>query len=107
MIERTVRIKAETETVWQNLLSTLTAHGYTVKVQNPYTQISAERGSKVSSFFLEGTKGGYRNLNITIFPQGQEQKEFDVQFKFDFPSWALTLSERGRSVLHLLRNLSG
>lgn len=89
MYERTVRVKGDVKTVWQNLLDTLAVHRYEIESQSPYTLISTKRGSKLSSLLLEGTTGGFRQLNVTLFPKGEE--EFEVQFRFEFPSWAITL----------------
>lgn len=89
MYERTVYVKGDVRTIWQHLLNTLTAHRYEIESQSPHTLISAKRGSKLSSFLLEGTTGGYRELNIALSPQ--QAGEFEIKFRFEFPAWAMTL----------------
>lgn len=91
LYEEGISVRGEIKTIWQNLLNALTAYRYQLDQQVPYSHISAKRGSKVVSFMLEGTKGGYRELHIQISPTGKEPKEFAVQFRFSFPNWAMTL----------------
>jgi hypothetical protein len=88
-MRKMVRVTGEVQDLWQTLLGVLYSHGYEIETQNPCTQLTAKRGSKVSSMLLEGTKGGFRQLNVTSVPQ--EGKEIEVRFEFDFPSWAITL----------------
>lgn len=84
---KTVCVKGEVQIIWQTLLNTLAVHGYQIEMQNPYTQIRAKRGSKVSTLLMESTKSGFRQLNVTLFPQ---RDTVEVQFNFEFPSWAIT-----------------
>jgi hypothetical protein len=88
-MQKIVNVTGDADALWQTLLGTLYAHEYEIEAQNPYTQLTAKRGSKVSSLILEGTKSGFRQLNVTFVPR--EGKETEVRFQFDFPSWAITL----------------
>jgi predicted RNA-binding Zn-ribbon protein involved in translation (DUF1610 family) len=99
-MKRMVHVRGDVEALWQTLLNTLTVHGYQIEQQNPYTQVQAKRGSKAISFFVGGTKDGYRELNVTLFPQVRD--EFDVQFQFNFPSWTITLPGTKRECSDLI-----
>lgn len=77
--------------IWQSLLATLYAREYKVESQSPYTALTASRGSKAVSLLLETTKGGYRDLVVTLAPGAGSA--IDAEFDFRFPSWALTWSD--------------
>lgn len=102
MIERTIRIRSNVETAWQHLLRTLAVNNYSVKTQDPCRQIVAERGTKLSSLLLEGTKSGFRILTVTVSPAPKQEREYDFLFRFDFPSWALTLSQTRKDCLAMI-----
>jgi ribosomal protein L40E len=87
-IDRSVRVSGDVEEIWQKVINHLTGNRYEIESQSPYTQISAKRGSKMSSLFMEGTRGGFRELNVTLV---NAEGGADVRFVFSFPSWAITL----------------
>jgi hypothetical protein len=102
---KAVRVKGEAQALWQTLLGTLYAHQYEVEAQSPYTELKAKRGSKVSSLVLEGTKGGFRELNVTFLPE--EGTETEVRFEFVFPSWAITLAGTKQECSDLVDEFAG
>jgi hypothetical protein len=88
-MQKIVNVTGDADALWQTLLQTLSAHGYEIQAQSRPTQLRAQRGSKLSSLVLEGTKGGFRQLNVELVPQANSVQ---ASFDFQFPSWAITLS---------------
>jgi len=80
-IEKESRIKGNPEVVWNKLLSTLSMNEYTIKSQIPHTQIVAEKGSRLVSSMIGGTKGGFRTAEIAMNANGQDNL---IKFKFTF-----------------------
>jgi len=78
-----VTVYGQAPSVWQSLLGTLYAHEYKIESQSPYTTLTASRGNKTLIQFLVTTKGGYRDLVVTLTPKGGNA--IAVQFNFRFP----------------------
>ncbi|HQJ51729.1 MAG TPA: zinc ribbon domain-containing protein [Anaerolineae bacterium] len=78
-----VTVYGQAPDVWQSLLGTLYAHEYKIESQSPYTTLTASRGNKTLIQFLVTTKGGYRDLVVTLTPKGGNA--IAVQFNFRFP----------------------
>lgn len=91
---KTVQVTGDPQALWQTLLRVLQAYGYEIESQQPYVELKAHRGSKLTSLFTEGTKGGYRDLRVAFLPQGPGC--FDARFEFIFPFWAITLPGTSR-----------
>ena len=80
-IEKDVRVPGKLDMVWGKLLSTLSMNGYTIKSQVQNVQITAEKGSRLVSSMVGGTKGGYRTAEISL---GPVDNKVLVKFKFTF-----------------------
>ena len=79
-----VTVYGQAPDVWQSLLGTLNAHEYKIESQSPYTTLTASRGNKTLIQFLVTTKGGYRDLVVSLTPKGGNA--IAVQFNFRFPT---------------------
>jgi ribosomal protein L40E len=106
MILESTAVTGKIESIWEILLSTLQTNGYETVSQNPYNQISAKRGTKLSSAFLEGTKKGYRELVVSIFSKVDGRNEYEVQFKYNFPDWAITLPKTKQECSQLVEDFA-
>jgi len=100
-MEKKVSVAGDAQALWQCLLNTLAMQGYELVMQNPPTQLRAKRGSKLSSMVMEGTQGGYRDLTVTMLPQGDLT---EVLFNFGFASWAMTLPGTKKECAALVDN---
>ncbi len=87
VLEKKVQIRGDAKAIWQTVLNLLEMNRYVIGKQLPYSQVSASAGSKAISALLGGTKDGYRDLLVSIVPQGKDL--FEVIFRFGLPSWTL------------------
>ena len=85
MYERSVQVNGGVEPIWNVLTQSLKLARYDIKLQVPYTDITASGGSKGSSLLVGNTQSGYRDLRIAVQPAGGNA--FDVTFRFEFPGW--------------------
>ena len=99
-----VTVNGSPPDIWQTLLGTLYARQYKVESQTPYTTLTASRGSKFTSMLLEGTKGGYRDLVVTLAPLSENA--IAVEFDFRFPSWAITYSDTKKECEQMVQDFA-
>jgi hypothetical protein len=90
MTTKSVKVAGEADVIWKVLEETLEAWRYEIVKSAPHTYLNAKRGSKALGVVMGvDTKGGYRDLNVSLAPVPESPDQLDVRFRFDFPSWTL------------------
>ena len=90
MQTKSVKVSGPIEAIWQVLEETLDVWRYEIVKSSPHAHIAAKRGSKILGAVMGvDTKGGYRDLTVTVAPTPGAPGQFEVKFRFDFPSWTI------------------
>jgi hypothetical protein len=91
-VEKEIRVKGKLDLIWTTLLNKLSYDGYKITNTVPQTQMIAEKGSKLVSSFVGGTKGGYRTVAIAINPTGIDTI---IKFVFTFSALGVGVAYQG------------
>ncbi len=90
--DRDVLMSGDISTIWDALNTTLVNNGYKITNSVPHKQILAERGSRLVSGVVGGTKGGYRTTEVFLSPEGNSTR---VKFTFKFSALGAGVAYKG------------